>query len=115
MSREASRRKALATTVLLLGIVVPCEVSRGEKSPSTPIQVTTAESWQKEFEEVCSKTQDAMTFSVDELKIFIQRCNALQPQIEKLDETRKKVYSRRLQQCRGLFAYVLESKQKDKK
>lgn len=74
-----------------------------------------SESWQKEFEEVCSKTQDAMSFSPAELKTLIQRCDALEPQIEKLDETRKKVYLRQLRQCRGLFAYVLESKTKDSK
>jgi hypothetical protein len=73
------------------------------------------EAWQKEFSDVCSKTQDAMTFSVAELKGLIQRCDALVPQIEKLDETRKKVYLRQLQQCRGLFNYVLESKTKDSK
>jgi hypothetical protein len=68
------------------------------------------EGWQKEFEEVCSQTQDAMQFNARELKALVQRCDALAPQIEKLDETRRKVYGPRLRQCRGVFTYVLESK-----
>jgi hypothetical protein len=49
------------------------------------------------------------------LKSLIQRCDTLEPKIEKLDDTRRKVYLRRLKQCRGLYAYVLESKNNDKK
>ena len=64
---------------------------------------------------MCSKTTDAMSLSIDELKSLIQRCDTLEPKIEKLDDTRRKVYLRRLKQCRGLYAYVLESKNNDKK
>jgi hypothetical protein len=56
-----------------------------------------------------------MNFSEDELAKLVQRCDALLPQIEKLDETRKKVYMGRLRMCRGLYAYVLESKRNEKK
>jgi hypothetical protein len=73
------------------------------------------EGWQKEFDEACSKTTDAMSLSSDELHVLVQRCDALVPRIEKLDETRRKVYLRRLGQCRGLYAYVLESKNVDAK
>lgn len=73
------------------------------------------EAWQQEFDTVCSKTTDAMSLSADELKSLVQRCDTLEPKIEKLDESRKKVYLRRLKQCRGLYAYVLESKNNDKK
>jgi len=73
------------------------------------------EAWQQEFDAVCSKTTDAVSLSIDELKSLIQRCDTLEPKIEKLDDTRRKVYLRRLKQCRGLYAYVLESKNNDKK
>ena len=73
------------------------------------------ESWRKEFDDVCSKTQDAMTFKEEELTDLIRRCDALVPQIEKLDESRKKVYTGRLRQCRGLYAYVLDAKKNEKK
>ncbi len=103
-----------AAILLLLATVVLafCAAQRSFSSDSPP--ASTNEAWQKEFDDICSKTQNAMTFPVDELKSLIQRCDKLEPQIQKLDETRKKVYLRRLGQCRGLFAYVLESKQKDK-
>lgn len=73
------------------------------------------EEWQKEFDEICSKTQDAMSYSVDELASLVRRCDALMTPLEKLDETRRKVYVKRLKNCRGLYAYVLESKKNEKK
>jgi Spy/CpxP family protein refolding chaperone len=68
------------------------------------------EAWQKEFEEVCSQTQDAMGFTPHQLEGLVRRCDALVPQIEKLDDVHKRVYLPRLRQCRGVFSYVLESK-----
>jgi len=87
----------------------------GEPSSSTSQSTPAQDAWQKEFDDICSKTQDAMTFSQGELAALISRCDALQPQIEKLDETRKKVYLGRLRMCRGLYAYVLDSKKKNEK
>lgn len=77
---------------------------------STQETVTVSADWQKEFDDVCSRTQDAMTFSAEELTLLLRRCDALLLQIEKLDDTQKKVYMRRLQMCRGLYVYVLNSK-----
>jgi hypothetical protein len=67
--------------------------------------------WKTEFEAVCSKTQDPAALSPDELKNLVDRCDKLRPRIEKLDETQRKVYLKRLQMCRDLFAFVLESKE----
>jgi len=69
------------------------------------------EDWKSEFEDVCSKTQDAMTYSTDELKNLIARCDKLKPLIDKLDESPRKVYLRRLQLCKDLFVFVLGSKE----
>jgi len=69
------------------------------------------ESWKTEFDEVCSKTQDAMTLSAGELQDLIRRCDALRPEIEKLSGAQQKVYLRRLQMCRDLYDYVLKSKE----
>lgn len=101
--------------LLFAAVMVVASLCAGQNAPSAGSSGTTVESWQKQFDEVCSKTQDAMTLSVEELKSLILKCDALEPQIQKLDETRKKVYLRRLGQCRGLYAYVLESKEKEKK
>jgi hypothetical protein len=73
--------------------------------------VLAQEDWKGEFETICSKTQDAMTFSVDELKDLISRCDKLKPAIEKLDESSRKVYLRRLKLCKDLFVFVLGSKE----
>ena len=68
------------------------------------------EGWQTEFEEICSQTQDAMGFTPRQLESLVHRCDVLAPQIEKLDDVRKRVYLPRLRQCRGVFTYVLQSK-----
>jgi hypothetical protein len=68
--------------------------------------------WKKEFEDVCGKTQDAMALPMEELRSLVSRCDRLRPQIEKLDESQRKVYSRRLQVCRDLYQFVIESREK---
>jgi hypothetical protein len=72
------------------------------------------EAWKAEFEDVCGKTADAAECPVDELKKLVDRCDKLKPQIETLEATPRKVYLRRLQMCRDLYAYVLESKLQEK-
>jgi hypothetical protein len=68
--------------------------------------------WKKEFEELCAKTQDSAEIPSDELKKLVDRCDRLKPRIEKLDETQQKVYLRRLQMCRDLYVFVLDSREK---
>ena len=70
------------------------------------------ESWKDEFDQVCSKTQDAMTFTTAELRSLLDRCDALKPVIESLDESHRKVPLKRLQMCRELYLFVLEEKEK---
>lgn len=70
------------------------------------------EDWRKDFDDVCSKTQDAMVIPSEELKSLVDRCDRLKPQIEKLDESQRKVYLKRLQMCRDLYVFVLESREK---
>ncbi len=65
--------------------------------------------WKAEFDDICSKTDQAMMLSKEELGALIERCDRLKLIIEQLDETEKKVYLRRLQLCRNLFAYVIET------
>jgi hypothetical protein len=70
-----------------------------------------AEDWKLEFDDICSKTDDAMAFSVDELKQLVSRCEALRPRIEALGETQRKVYLKKLQSCRDLFIFVIQVKE----
>ncbi len=68
------------------------------------------DSWKAEFEDICSKTDIAMTFTREELNTLINRCDKLKPIIERLDESQRKVYLKRLKMCRDLFKFALESK-----
>jgi hypothetical protein len=68
--------------------------------------------WMKEFADICSKTQDAMTFTDDQLRDLVARSDRLKVQLERLEGTQRKVYLKRLQMCRDLFAFVLETKEK---
>jgi hypothetical protein len=68
------------------------------------------EDWKKEFDDVCSKTQDAMLLTDDELRSLVGRCDKLKPSIEGLDEAQKKVYLKRLAMCRNLYEFVLKSR-----
>ena len=70
------------------------------------------ENWRREFEEVCGNTEDSMKLPVDDLQQLIARCDRLKPVIESLEETPRKVYLKRLQMCRNLLAFVLETKTK---
>jgi len=51
-----------------------------------------------------------MSLSREELQLLIARCEKLKPIIEGLEETRRKVYRKRLEMCRNLLVFVLESK-----
>jgi hypothetical protein len=70
------------------------------------------ESWKAEFDTICGQTDNAADMSVDALKKAIEKCDALKPKIEALEATPRKVYLKRLQMCRNLFAYLLEGKEK---
>jgi len=73
--------------------------------------ILNAQDWKKEYEDICSKTSDAMSLTEDELKTLIERCDRLKSVIEALDdESTKKVYLKRLQMCRDLYQFCLEQK-----
>lgn len=66
--------------------------------------------WRGEFEAVCVKTDIAMSLSDEELTDLVARCDKLAERIGAEGEIVRKVYLRRLQSCRALFAYVLETR-----
>ena len=70
------------------------------------------EAWEQDFNDICSRTTDSMSLSREELQLLIARCEKLEPIVEGLDETRRKVYRKRLEMCKNLLVFVLESKQK---
>ena len=66
--------------------------------------------WRQEFNDVCSKTTYSMSLSQEELQSLIDRCEKLEPVIEGLEETTRKIYLKRLKMCEKLFVFVLETK-----
>ena len=82
----------------------------GGPSFGPPVLLAQEVGWKAEYDSVCSKTDIAMTLPVEELKALIARCDQLKPKIEAEEESTRKVYLRRLQMCRELYNYVLDSK-----
>lgn len=72
------------------------------------------DAWKTDFDAACGQSNDAMALSVNELKQLIEKCDQLQKVIDRQEETVRKVYLKRLQLCRNLYAFVLESKMQEK-
>jgi hypothetical protein len=70
------------------------------------------EDWKDDFDDICGKTQDAMSLSVEELKSLIERCDRLKAKVEAMDGSARKVALKRVQMCRDLYSFVLEQKEK---
>lgn len=68
------------------------------------------EAWLAEYESTCARTTDSMALSAQELTQLIERCDRLQKIIETKEESLRKVYLKRLQMCRNLYAFVLDYK-----
>ncbi len=71
------------------------------------------EDWRAAFDEACAQSNEAMVLSVKELNGLIEKCNRLEKIIETQEETVRKVYLKRLQMCRKLYIFVLETKMKE--
>ncbi len=89
-------RKAKRWGVPALLLLLLCRPAGGE------------EPWQVAFDQACSKSGESMTLSVDELRSLLDQCSALEKIIEKQEPSVRKVYLKRLQLCRNLYAYMLE-------
>ena len=106
---EASRSRSRLATAVLAGLALA--LATADARPQRGVAAARSEEdWFLEFEDVCSRTQDAMTLSSDELRALLARCDKLKPRVEGLDPSRRKVYARRLQLCRDLYQFVLESR-----
>jgi hypothetical protein len=67
--------------------------------------------WRAEFEAICARTQDAMALTTQELKDLVARSDALRPELDKLDPPQRKVFTTRLNACRNLYQFVLDSRE----
>ncbi len=68
------------------------------------------EDWRVEFEAVCSQTDASMNLTSEELAQLISRCDKLVERIGAEAEVVRRVYLKRLKNCRELFAFVLASR-----
>jgi hypothetical protein len=68
-------------------------------------------SWEADFEAVCARTPEVMALPREELLRLAAECDRLQPQIEALAETPRKVYRKRLEMTRNLLLFALEAKE----
>ncbi len=81
-----------------------------------PVYASDAEeSWKRDFDDVCGRTDNAASLSVDDIKKLIGRCDELQKVIEGLDGSTKMVYLKRLKMCRDLFGYMLTVKESERR
>ena len=98
--------------LLLLSVAVQ---STGMFSLQATVLAGETAEWRKEFDDICGRTTDAQGMSKEELAQLVSRCDKLRPQIEKLEESERKVFLRRLQMCSDLYKYVLDWKRENNK
>jgi hypothetical protein len=104
------RRHRLCTRLLLLAVLLlpfwlpPAGYAAGgAETPSSA-------GWEAEFEALCARTPEVMSLSREELQRLLADCDRLQPQVEALPESPRKVYRKRLERARNLFLFTLEAK-----
>ena len=106
-----SRAVARALRAALVGLALAAAtIEPGAGAGPRVPRARAEDAWFVEFESICARTQDAMSLTSDELRALLSRCDRLRPQIEGLDPSRRKVYVKRLQQCRDLYQFVLDTR-----
>ena len=98
----------------LVSVFFPC-LFFGSLLVAGPENSYAQKDWKQEYAEVCGGTQDAMGYTVEELKSFVERCDKLRDRINQPDglqtPTEKKVYGKRLKMCRDLYDFALQHKE----
>jgi hypothetical protein len=69
-----------------------------------------SDEWKTEFEAVCSKTDLLSEMPEPEITSLLERCDKLATTLDTENESFKKVYLRRLKNCRDLIQFMLDSK-----
>jgi hypothetical protein len=109
--RTAPPLRLARAALAALALALAGPVALGPAGAPVLARAGAEEDWLAEFEAVCSRTQDAMSLPSDELRSLLARCDRLKPKVEALDPSRRKVYLRRLQLCRDLYRFVLDSRE----
>jgi hypothetical protein len=106
--RLPPRAAALALVAAALGFAAG-RLPAGLPSPGLALA---APGWRAEFDEICARTQDAMALSSAELRSLVTRSEQLVPALERLEPTQRKVFLKRLEACRSLYQFVLDTREK---
>jgi len=59
-------------------------------------EIPSSEAWKDEFSDITSNTVNSMALSTEALQSLVERCDKLQPIIEGLEATPRKIYLKRL-------------------
>jgi hypothetical protein len=102
--------KKFVLTLFIVGSVL----SGAHVNPASVLRSAHAadESWKSDFEKVCGQTDNAADLTIEELKKSLEKCDALKIRIEALESTPRKIYLKRLQMCRNLLQFMIESREK---
>ena len=74
-------------------------------------EIPSSEAWKDEFSDITSKTVNSLALSTEALQALVERCDKLQPVIEGLEATPRKVYLKRLMKSKSIFNFVIESRE----
>jgi hypothetical protein len=74
-------------------------------------EIPSNEAWKDEFSDITSKTANSMAISTEALQSLVERCDKLQPIIEELEATPRKIYLKRLKKSKSIFNFVIESRE----
>jgi len=66
--------------------------------------------FKEEFNELCGNTDIAMTLPVEKLEKLVKRCDNLMDKIKATEHLTKKTYLYRLEKCRNLYKFMIDSK-----
>ena len=107
----AIARKMLIVIALAAAVIVPAVIlSPEDDALFETVNAAAEEQWRQEFDDICEKTQDAMSLSIDELKSLAARADRLLPVVESLGDTERRVFGKRLRKCRDLYLFVIDEK-----
>lgn len=113
--REKADRHAASAAILILlsamAIAAMVPASPALATQNNMIDLYAGDrTWREEFDDICGRVETATEMSIEDLERILFRCRALEPRIETLPETPRKVIRRRLRMCRDLYRFVLDSR-----
>ena len=88
-------------------IIVACV---GVIALTAVLPVRAGADWKGAFEEICGQVQSAEAMSDQEIRAMIEKADNLMPEIQASADPGKKVYLLRLKRCRGVYEFMLDSR-----